>query len=1153
MENADLKGVLFEQPAQIQINKALKDKCVKIVRINGLFSSSKSFAISGAVISGIHLIVADTKEQAQMFANDLYVLLGDDDVFYLPTSKGTVSRISSINDSSHKVQRTAAINALNSFIDGSSKSSYIVLVTYPAAIHEKIMNKVELDNSIFKIRKGDKLSHDFIKETLAEYGFNRVDFVGEPGEYAVRGGIIDLFSFSDDKPYRLDFFGDEIEVIKQFDINTQRSIKDIDSIDIYPNIYDNDVDTHKNEVFITDFISKTESYIWIDTIDYVKDQIKLMDDVAKSNSSSLFEDFYKNKLIIIGEIDYDKDVQGYNTEEVIFNVSPQPSFNKNFNLLESDLKRRIDEGYSIYISSDNPKQFERLRSIFAHNEQDDLSKVPRFAELRYALSGGFIDNKAKVCVYTDHQIFDRYHKIKIKREVARSEKLTLNELSAFQIGDYVVHIDHGVGVFGGLVKTNLNGKVQEAIKLIYKDNDVIFVSIHGIHRISRFKSKDGTPPKIYKLGNGAWEKLKTQTKSKVKDIARDLIKLYAERRQAKGFAFSADTYMQNELEASFIYEDTPDQLKTTQAVKEDMEKDCPMDRLVCGDVGFGKTEIAVRAAFKAVADSKQVAVLVPTTILALQHYKTFLKRLKDFPCKVEYLSRLKSAKEIQAISDELANGKIDIIIGTHRLLNKEIKFKDLGLLIIDEEQKFGVAAKEKLRQMKMSIDTLTLTATPIPRTLQFSLLGARDLSIINTPPPNRLPVQTEIIDFDEDLIREIITSEIERGGQVFFVHNKVEDILAIEDIIKRICPGVKTAVGHGKMEPKELESIVLDFMAGDYDVLVATTIVENGIDVPNANTIIINQAQNFGLSDLHQLRGRVGRSNQKAYCYLIVPPMVSISDDARRRLRAIEAFSDLGSGFNIAMQDLDIRGAGNLLGGEQSGFIADMGFETYQRILEEAFMELKQEEYLKSGGEESDLSGRKELKKARKIDLTRGEKNSEEFEEAVEKTKLADQYITDCTIDTDLELLIPDNYISQVSEKIRLYKELDTLLREDDLKKFEENLIDRFGELPYQLRQLMFVVRLRREAIKLGFERIILKNNKMLVYFVHDSRSPYYASPVFEGILSVVSSGFNAFVLKEQNNKLMMTANEVGNVEMAYNIVLQLKEKLQKQNFVRWN
>lgn len=1148
----NISGVLFEQPTQQQVNRALKNSNVQIIRINGLFSSSKSFVISGAVISGVHLVIADTKEQAQMFVNDFYVLLGDDNVYYLPTSKGTVSRISTINDSSHKVQRTAAINALNSFTDGSYNGNFIVLVTYPAAIHEKVINKVKLDNSILKIKKGDKLSHEFIKETLAEYGFHRVDFVGEPGEYAVRGGIIDLFSFSDDKPYRLDFFGDEIEELKQFDINTQRSVKDVDYIDVYPNIYDNECNKSE-EVFITDFLVNTESYVWVDTIDYVKDRIKLLDDVEKSNSSALVDSFYRSKLITLGEIDFNRDIKGYNTEEIIFNVSPQPSFNKNFKLLESDLKKRIEEGYSVYISSDNPKQFERLRSIFAHNERDDLSRVPKFTELRYALSGGFVDNKAKVCVYTDHQIFDRYHKIKIKREVARGEKLTLNELNAFQIGDYVVHIDHGVGVFGGLVKTNLNGKVQEAIKLIYKDNDVIFVSIHGIHRISRFKSKDGTPPKIYKLGNGAWEKLKTQTKSKVKDIARDLIKLYAERRQAKGFAFSADTYMQNELEASFMYEDTPDQLKTTQSVKEDMEKDCPMDRLVCGDVGFGKTEIAVRAAFKAVADSKQVAVLVPTTILALQHYKTFVKRLQDFPCKVEYISRLRSAKEIKVICNELAEGRIDIIIGTHRLLNKEIRFKDLGLLIIDEEQKFGVSAKEKLRQMKMSIDTLTLTATPIPRTLQFSLLGARDLSIINTPPPNRLPVQTEIIDFDEELIREIITSEVERGGQVFFVHNKVEDILAIEDIIKRICPGVKTAVGHGKMEPKELESIVLDFMAGDYDVLIATTIVENGIDIPNANTIIINQAQNFGLSDLHQLRGRVGRSNQKAYCYLIVPPMVSISDDARRRLRAIEAFSDLGSGFNIAMQDLDIRGAGNLLGGEQSGFIAEMGFETYQRILEEAFMELKQEEYQKSGGEKEDLSGSKELKKARRIDLTKGERNSEEFEEAVEKTRLADQYITDCTIDTDLELLIPDSYISQVSEKIRLYKELDTLYREDDLKRFEESLNDRFGELPAQLKQLMFVVRLRREAIKLGFERIVLKSNKMLIYFVHDSKSPYYASPVFEGILSVVSLGFNAFSLKEQNNKLMMTANDIGNVEEAYNIVLQLKEKLQKQNFVRWN
>ena len=615
----------------------------------------------------------------------------------------------------------------------------------------------------------------------------------------------------------------------------------------------------------------------------------------------------------------------------------------------------------------------------------------------------------------------------------------------------MVHIDHGVGIFGGLVKTNLNGKVQEAIKLIYKDNDVIFVSIHGIHRISRYKSKESTPPKVYKLGTGAWEKLKTQTKNKVKDIAKDLIKLYAERRQAKGYAFSPDSYLQHELEASFIYEDTPDQLKTTQAVKEDMEKDYPMDRLVCGDVGFGKTEIAVRAAFKAATDSKQVALLVPTTILALQHYKTFRKRLKDFPCNIEYISRLKTAKEIKQIGENLKSGKTDIVIGTHRLLNKEIQFKDLGLLIIDEEQKFGVAAKEKLRQLKLSVDTLTLSATPIPRTLQFSLLGARDLSIINTPPPNRLPVQTEIIDFNEDIIRDAINYELERGGQVYFVHNRVEDILAVEDIIRRICPGIKTCVGHGQMDPKELEGKILDFMAGDYDILIATTIVENGIDVGNANTIIINQAQNFGLSDLHQLRGRVGRSNQKAFCYLIVPSMASITDDARRRLRAIEAFSDLGSGFNIAMQDLDIRGAGNLLGGEQSGFIADMGFETYQRILAEAFMEIKQEEGI---AVKEEIDERKAIIKEAK----KGVKNEELYKEALKGSKEPEKYITDCTIDTDMELLIPDSYISLTSEKIRLYKELDTITTEEGLVKFADDLKDRFGELPPQLVQLMYVI-----------------------------------------------------------------------------------------------
>ena len=710
----------------------------------------------------------------------------------------------------------------------------------------------------------------------------------------------------------------------------------------------------------------------------------------------------------------------------------------------------------------------------------------------------------------------------------------MNELSAFQIGDYVVHIDHGVGIFGGLVKTNLNGKVQEAIKLIYKDNDVIFVSIHGIHRISRYKSKESTPPKIYKLGTGAWEKLKTQTKNKVKDIAKDLIKLYAERRQAKGFSFSPDSYLQHELEASFIYEDTPDQLRTTQAVKEDMERDYPMDRLVCGDVGFGKTEIAVRAAFKAATDSKQVALLVPTTILALQHYKTFKKRLKNFPCNIEYISRLKTAKEIKQIAENLKSGKTDIVIGTHRLLNKEIQFKDLGLLIIDEEQKFGVAAKERLRQLKLSVDTLTLTATPIPRTLQFSLLGARDLSIINTPPPNRLPVQTEIIDFNEDIIRDAINYELERGGQVYFVHNRVEDILAVEDIIKRICPGIKTCVGHGQMDPKELEGKILDFMAGDYDILIATTIVENGIDVGNANTIIINQAQNFGLSDLHQLRGRVGRSNQKAFCYLIVPSMASITDDARRRLRAIEAFSDLGSGFNIAMQDLDIRGAGNLLGGEQSGFIADMGFETYQRILAEAFMEIKLEEGI---AVKEDIDEKKAIMKEAK----KGARNEEIYREALQGSKEPEAYITDCTIDTDMELLIPDSYISLTSEKIRLYKELDTITTEEGLVKFADDLKDRFGELPPQLVQLMYVVRLRREAIILGFERIVMKNNVMLVYFVSNQQSPYYSTPIFANILNYINSSPKNMQVTEQNRKLLLKIRGIDTIEKGYNIVFNMK------------
>ena len=1104
MEGIGFQQIFSSQKAQKELVNLLKKGENRKLFLSGLSASSKAYVFTDAaesLNSGIHFVLMNNKEEAEFFSNDLYNILGDEYVYYFPTSSNNfVSRISALKNSSQKVQRSAAISSLENFLNGEFHKKFIVFVTYPGAIYEKVVNRKKLSANIFKISENDTLSHEFIKETLQAYNFEKVDFVSEPGQFALRGGIIDVFSFSDDKPYRIDFFGNNIESIKHFDTNTQRSTDSLKSVEIFPNIYEGEEFVEEECVSLFEFIGESECYVWTDR--YLN--VSTREFKERMQEAERFVNIYFD------------DPSGQ-VVEIKYDTSLQPSFNKNFDLLLNNIKDKIYLGYKVFISSDNSRQIERLKSIFSHINGDMVEKTPLFAEINHSVHGGFIDHNAKVCLYTDHQIFDRYHRVKIKREVAVSERLTINDLNAFQIGDYIVHIDHGVGVFGGLVKTNINGKVQEAIKLIYKDNDVIFVSIHGIHRISRYKSKDGAPPKIYKLGTGAWEKLKNTTKSKVKDIAKDLIKLYAERRQAKGFAFSHDSYLQQELEASFMYEDTPDQYKATKAVKEDMEKEYPMDRLVCGDVGFGKTEIAVRAAFKAVADSKQVALLVPTTILALQHYKTFKGRLRDFPCNIEYISRLKTAKEIKSISERLKEGKIDIIIGTHRLLNKEIVFKDLGLLIIDEEQKFGVAAKEKLRQLKLSVDTLTLTATPIPRTLQFSLLGARDLSIINTPPPNRLPVQTEIIDFNEEYIRDIINFEVERGGQVYFVHNRVEDILAVEDIIKRICPGVKTCVGHGQMEAKELEGKVLDFMAGDYDVFVATTIVESGIDVPNANTIIINQAQNFGLSDLHQLRGRVGRSNIKAFCYLIVPPMVSISDDAKRRLRAIEAFSDLGSGFNIAMQDLDIRGAGNLLGGEQSGFIADMGFETYQRILSEAFMEIKQEEYKKRENQEpgEDVERFKEIVKGEKDEV----------------------FITDCSIDTDLELLIPDTYIPQISEKIRLYKELDAITNEAQLEKFIEALVDRFGKMPEQLEQLTYVVRLRWIAIKLGFERIVIKNGIMLVYFVNNQNSPYYRTDLFANILNYINNNPQKIRIKEQNNKLMMRVMGVDTMDKAYNIV----------------
>ena len=1074
--NRKIEGLL-KRESIAQLRKSIYDSGLNIVNVNGLYSSAKAFAISEVVDRGVHLVVLQSKDEAAACVNDLYNIIGDENVYFFPTSdvrtiKGTMK------DMSAKVQRTAAVSALADYREGSYKGKFLIIASYKEAFDEYIPSQKELSAAVLRIVRGSTVPFEKLQDDLYGLGFTRVDFVSRPGEYAVRGGIIDLFSYNNDKPYRLDFFGDEVDSVRMFDVNTQHTTGDeLEVLDIYPNMVSSQGDDADSFCSVYSTLPES-SVIWISGVE----------DFAEDGVSGHKKVYLSPMHKPVADVEID------------FNTSPQPAFNKNFELLASDIKSRRKEGYSVYIMSENRSQIERLRNIFS---SFDLS----LEYMEYTIQEGFIDHDCKICLYTDHQIFDRYRRIRLKRTVERSERLTMNDINSFKEGDYIVHIDHGIGRFGGLVKNRINGKVQEAIKLIYRDNDVLFVSVHGLHRISKYRSGDSTkPPKINKLGTGNWEKLKSSAKSKVKDIAEDLIRLYSQRRMAKGFAFSPDSFLQQEFESSFQYEETPDQIKAVEAVKKDMESDCPMDRLVCGDVGFGKTEVAMRAAFKAVADNKQVAVLVPTTILALQHYNTFKDRLRNFPCTIDYLSRLRTSKEVADITDRLKNGKIDIIIGTHRLLGKSIAFKDLGLLIIDEEQKFGVAAKEALRRLKLSVDTLTLTATPIPRTLQFSLLGARDLSIINTPPPNRLPIQTEIIDFNEDTIRDIINEETGRGGQVFFVHNRVQDIYEVEDIIRRIVPGIKTCVAHGQMEPKELENKIIEYMSGDYDVLIATTIIENGIDIPNTNTIIINQAQNYGLSDLHQLRGRVGRSSRKAYCYLIVPPMTSLSDDAKRRLDAIEAFSDLGSGFNIAMRDLDIRGMGNMLGAEQSGYIAEMGFETYQRILAEAFEEIK--------GTVSDLPGMKEENQT---------------------------YVTDCVVDTDMEILIPDSYINITAEKIRLYKELDSISDEASLQRFITDIEDRFGPVPEEFKQLIFVVRLRMAARERGFEKIVLKNGSMVMYFISNSMSPFYRSSRFSDIIkNIQHRDPSRYMLKENNDKLYITVKNVKTIEGAYNLIQKL-------------
>ena len=1081
------------------------------VHLEELVGGALSFYAAAAVAKsgGVHLFVAEDRDAAAYLMNDFYNLLDEERVCFFPSSWKR-SAVYGAEDAQGVVQRTATMHAVRNF----SGKGYLVVCTCPEALAERVADAEALQRETITVRVGDRISIEVLEQALVDASFTRVDFVYEPGQYSVRGGIVDVFSYSEGKPYRLDFFGDEVDSIRRFNISSQLSSDRLERVEIIPDL--NAGTPAAAKVSFARFAGAEASW-WFYDADFVLRRVNdirrrtLSDmehpdeiDSLLTSRNSLVADLSGSRIFLLRDNLPERPAAA----TVKFATSPQPKFNKNFEMLADDMIRGALRGYDTYILSENKAQVERLENIF-HQIGRGQAVV---RSLSTTLHEGFVDNDLKLCLYTDHQIFDRYQRYRINGEIRRDEQMTVAELNQLRPGDYVVHIDHGVGRFDGLVKIAAgDGRMQEAIKLVYKDGDVLFVNVHSLHRISRYKSGDGEPPKVYKLGNGAWQKLKNATKKAVKDISRELIALYAKRKASKGFAFSPDSYLQHELEASFRWEDTPDQQSATAAIKKDMESDQPMDRLVCGDVGFGKTEVAIRAAFKAAVDGKQVAVLVPTTILALQHYRSFTERLRDFPVRVEYINRTKSTKEVSQIREDLASGKIDILIGTHKMLGKQIVFRDLGLLIIDEEQKFGVAAKEKLTEMSVSVDTLTLTATPIPRTLQFSLMGSRDLSVISTPPPNRQPILTESHVFSEEIIRDAVEAELARGGQVYFVHNRVEDLPALQGLITRLCPKARVAVGHGKMPAEQLEKLIMDFIYGEFDVLVSTTIVENGIDIPNANTIIVDNAQNFGLSDLHQLRGRVGRSNQKGYCYLLSPPDELLSSDARRRLRAIEEFSDLGSGFNIAMQDLDIRGAGNLLGAEQSGFIADIGFETYQKIMNEAVAELRAEGLHVPG-------------------LSDGE------QEVVEQMR----FIDDAHIDIEVEAALPDAYVSQQAERLKLYRELDSTKDEEALQAFESRLADRFGPLPRAAKELLNVVRLRWEAIRLGMERVKVKNGLMIVHFVGEENSPFYKSEAFMTLLQRVTQRPDRFVLKQHNNRLAMTVRNVKDVEDAYKTLQQL-------------
>ncbi len=1113
MELTDFLHLYRSHPSLIALKESLTASGAKKITVSGLSGSSTTvaFSVLREMVSYQSLFILPDREEAAFFFDDLQVLGRENELLFFPSSYKRNIWHDHI-DNENIILRTDVLNKL------SVKEKNYLIVTYPEAIMEMVVSETGLQEHTLLVKIGEKLSIPFINELLYEYGFERVEFVFEPGQYSIRGSIVDIFSYSNEDPYRIDFFGDVVDTIRSFDIEDQISKVPYNKISIIPNIQDGLAEEKKVSFF--EFLD-TKTYLVSRDFEHLASHIGELsfttsqtqgDNEEKAKDGFLSSESFKSylKKFRLAELKAGKKAGDFSVD---FHTAPQPVFNKNFDLLGANLKENRHKGYHNLILSSSSKQIDRLHAIF-----DDKGDPQKLDSLPFALQEGFIDHDLKICCYNDHQIFERYHRYKLRTKKPSRQAITLKELSKLQVGDYVVHTDHGIGKFAGLVRTEVNGNVQEAVRLSYRDNDSLLVSIHSLHRISKYKGKEGQEPAIHKLGTAAWQNMKNKTKSKVKDIARELIALYAARKMEKGYAYMADTYLQQELEASFIYEDTPDQIKATISVKEDMERLMPMDRLICGDVGFGKTEIAVRAAFKAVTDSKQVAILVPTTILALQHFKTFRERLKDFPCNVEYISRLRHSADVKRVLHDLSSGKVDILIGTHKMIGKDVKFRDLGLLIVDEEQRFGVSVKEKLKQLKVNVDTLTLTATPIPRTLQFSLMGARDLSIISTPPPNRYPISTEVHSFDEEIIREAITYEVSRGGQVFFINNRVNNIYELERLVHKLCPGVRTIVGHGQMEGDKLEKVMFDFINGDFDVLIATTIIESGLDIPNTNTILINNAQNFGLSELHQLRGRVGRSNKKAYCYLLTPPLEAMTPEARRRLQAIEEFSDIGSGFSLAMQDLDIRGAGNLLGGEQSGFIADIGFEAYQRILNEAMEELRNDEF-------------------------QGVFEEQEIKDQ-QNAFLQTSFIRDCTIDTDLELLFPDDYVSSISERVLLYRELDDLKSEETLSLFEKTLLDRFGQIPKQAMELLDVVRLRWMAIALNMEKIIIKDKKMFCYLPSDQSSKYYYSKEFAGLMQWISKNPSQCKVKENKGKLAVILEQVETISNALSILQKISSYL---------